>query len=79
MLFRSRSGLERLAGEEQPLGLTLVVPVRGEFKITQRLECGTTLDSVSASDTNRGLLVIQIRRPSVLAGVLPAPRGSGGH
>jgi hypothetical protein len=45
-------------------------PVHGEFKITRRLECGTTLDNAFASDTSRGLLVIQFRRPWVLAGVL---------
>jgi len=28
------------------------------------------LDSVSASDTSRGLLVIQLRRPSILAAVV---------
>ena len=51
--------------------------VHGEFKITRRLEFGTNLDSGSATDTSRNLSVIQIRRPWVLAGVLPAPRESG--
>jgi hypothetical protein len=55
------------------------VPVHGELKITRQLEFDTNLDSGSATDTSRGILVVQIRAPAVLAGVLRGPRGSGGH
>jgi hypothetical protein len=48
-------------------------------KIMRPLESGTTLESASATGTNRGPLVIQIRQQSVLAGVLPAPHSFDGH
>ena len=48
-------------------------------KIMRRLESGTTLDSASATGTNRDLLVTQIRQQSVLAGVLPARHAFDGH
>src|ERR1700747_266264 len=47
-------------------------------QIMRRLECGTALDSVSASGTSRGLMVMQSRQRSVLAGVLPTRNECGG-
>ena len=43
------------------------------------LESGTTLDSASATDTNRDLLVIPIRQETVLAGVLSAQHAFDGR
>src|SRR5450432_1674718 len=48
-------------------------------RITRRMEFGITLDSASASGTNRALLVSQIRQQSALASVLPAPHAFDGH
>jgi hypothetical protein len=48
-------------------------------RITRRLESGTTLDSASATGTNRALLVSQIRQQSALASVLPARHAFDGH
>ena len=79
--IRRSAGQERSAISYQHLTAPLArsLASMANSQIMRRLECGTALDSVSASGTSRGLMMTQSRQRSVLAGVLPTRNECGGR